>query len=93
VPRVISLAFWAGLWGILLWQLIRASRGGMYWTRAGVIGALAPTAVSMFVVAPLKGQAFAYGWDPKWLIGALIVNAAWGLGTALLMRVMNRAIP
>ena len=27
-PAVISLAFWGGVWGIALWALIRASRGG-----------------------------------------------------------------
>jgi hypothetical protein len=32
----------------------------------------------------------AFGWDPKVIVGALIVNTVWGLGTALLMRVINR---
>jgi hypothetical protein len=35
-PGVISLAFWGGVWGAL-WALIRASRGGAYWTKALVI--------------------------------------------------------
>jgi hypothetical protein len=32
-PAVISLAFWGGVWGIVLWALIRASRGGAYCAR------------------------------------------------------------
>jgi len=91
VPRVISLSFWGGVWGIVLWQVIKTARGGMYWTRAAVIGALAPTIVSLLIVAPLKGKGMGYGWDPKFIIGALIVNAVWGVGVAVLMRVMNRA--
>jgi hypothetical protein len=31
------------------------------------------------------------GWDPKIIIGALIVNGAWGLGLALLLRWLKRA--
>lgn len=85
VPAVISLAFWGGIWGIVLWALIRASRGGAYWTRAIVIGALGPSLVAWFVVMPLKGIGFAGGWDPKIIVGALLLNAAWGVGVALLM--------
>ena len=46
-PAAISLAFWGGVWGIVLWALIRASRGGAYWTKALVIGALAPSLVAV----------------------------------------------
>jgi hypothetical protein len=30
------------------------------------------------------------GFDPKILIGALILNGAWGFGVALLMRLMGQ---
>src|SRR5260370_39868223 len=53
-PAVISLAFWGGVWGIALWALIRASRGGAYWTKALVIGALAPSLVTWFVGMRMK---------------------------------------
>jgi hypothetical protein len=89
-PAVISLAFWGGVWGVGLWALIHASRGGAYWARALVIGALAPSLVAWFVVMPIKGMGFAGGWDPSIIIGALLLNGAWGLGVALLMRVLNR---
>lgn len=85
IPAVISLAFWGGLWGILLWFLIRDSSGAMYWVKAIAIGAVAPSLVAWFVAMPLKGMGIAGGWDPKIIIGALILNAAWGLGVALLM--------
>jgi hypothetical protein len=88
-PAVISLAFWGGLWGIVLWALIGASNGGAYWTMALVIGALGPSLVAWFVVMPIKGLGFAGGWDPKIIVGALLLNAGWGLGAALLMRLLN----
>ena len=90
VPAVISLAFWGGVWGIVLWALIGASGGGAYWVKALVIGALAPSLVAWFVVMPMKGMGLAGGWDPKVIIGGLLVNGGWGFGVALLMRLLNR---
>lgn len=86
VPAVLSLAFWGGLWGILLWQLIKNANGMGYWIKAIGIGAVGPSALALLVVFPLKGLAFAGGWDPKIIMGALILNAAWGLGLGLFMR-------
>jgi hypothetical protein len=57
VPQVLSLAFWGGIWGILLWLAIRGVEGSsLYWVFALVLGALAPSIVALFVVFPLKGS-------------------------------------
>jgi hypothetical protein len=85
VPAVMSLAFWGGVWGIAIWPLLRHAAGAAYWLRALLIGAVGPSAVALFVVFPLKGMGVAGGWDPKIIVGALILNGAWGLGVALLM--------
>src|SRR6266446_3085935 len=89
-PAVISLAFWGGVWGIVLWALIGASSGSAYWIKAVVIGALGPSLVFWFVVMPIKGMGFAGGWDPKVIVSGLLVNGAWALGAARLMRLLNR---
>ena len=87
IPAVISLAFWGGVWGILLWLAIRGSAGSAaYWILAWVIGAIAPTLVALLVVFPLKGQPIGGGWDPKILVGALLLNGVWGIGVALFLR-------
>jgi hypothetical protein len=87
VPAVISLAFWGGLWGIALWLLIRNRVGSVaYWGWALVFGAVAPTLVAGLVVAPIKGQPLAGGGSVSMIVMGLSVNAAWGLGTALMMR-------
>jgi hypothetical protein len=85
VPAVITLAFWGGVWGIAIWPLLRHAAGAAYWLRALLIGAVGPSAVALFVVFPLKRMGVAGGWDPKIIVGALILNGAWGLGVALLM--------
>src|SRR5215468_7162812 len=56
VPAVVSLAFWGGLWGILLWQCIARFSGPAFWLWAVVLGAILPSLVAWFVVMPLKGM-------------------------------------
>jgi hypothetical protein len=94
VPAVLSLAFWGGLWGILLWYILSRAKGakGMksYWILALLFGAMAPTAVAFFVVFPLKGQPVAGGWQPDILAGALLLNGAWGIGVASILRLFDR---
>lgn len=86
VPQVLSLAFWGGVWGILF-ALIEGQfpRGAMYWILALLFGAIFPTLVAWFVVFPLKGQPMAGGWEIPRMITGLIINGAWGLGTALFL--------
>jgi hypothetical protein len=93
MPSVLSLAFWGGLWGIALWYMIRNFRGGQHWVMALVLGAVLPSIVALFIVFPLKGMPMAGGWDPKILVGALLLNGAWGLGVAGLMAAMRRRLP
>jgi hypothetical protein len=92
VPQVISLAFWGGVWGIVF-ALIEGHfpRGAAYWICALVFGAIFPTLCAWFLVAPMKGQAMAAGWDLSRMIVGPIVNGAWGLGTALLLAIGYRA--
>ena len=87
VPQVISLAFWGGVWGILLWLAIWRAKPMKYWLAALVFGAILPSIVAWFVVFPLKGQPIAGGWKPMNLMMALLLNGAWGIGVALLMKI------
>lgn len=90
VPAVFSLAFWGGIWGIILWLLIARSGGATYWLLALLLGAILPSIVALFVVMPLKGLPVAGGWKAQVVVGALILNGAWGIGTALFMRLFQR---
>jgi hypothetical protein len=90
IPAVISLSFWGGVWGAILIPMIDRRRGTAYYVAALIIGALAPTLVAWFLVAPLKHQPIASGWNPKRMMIGPIVNGAWGLGTAWLYRVFER---
>jgi hypothetical protein len=89
IPQVVSLAFWGGVWAMALWPLLRRRTGGAGLAAWTIAGALGPSAVALFVVFPLKGLGMAGGWDPKIIVGALLLNAAWGLGTALFLRALK----
>ena len=88
VPSVISKAFWGGVWGAGLALLFGPLSGPQYWASWMLVGAVALTAVAFFVVAPLKGEPIPPLW-PRFASG-LLLNGAWGFGTALLLRLMMR---
>ena len=89
VPAVFSLAFFGGLWGMLLWLILGRLAGAKYWLGHIVLGALGPTVVAMLVVFPLKGMdVSAQTW-----IGGLLLNGFWGLGVAIFMRLMGARPP
>jgi hypothetical protein len=89
VPSVISLSFWGGVWGIIMIPVIDRFRGAAYWLWAIIFGAIAPTLVAWFLVAPLKHQPVAGGWKPAAMTIGPIVNACWGFGTALFYRLFS----
>lgn len=87
LPQIWSLAFWGGIWGIVFALTERAFPGGAwYWGLTLIFGAIGPTFVAWFVVFPLKGMALGAGWKPSGIISGLTINAAWGIGTALILQ-------
>lgn len=86
IPAIWSMSFWGGVWGIILAVIILNLRQKKsYWLTALLFGAFAPTAVFLFIVSPLKGMPFAADWELKRIATGLLVNGAWGLGTALIL--------
>ncbi|MBX6323328.1 MAG: hypothetical protein IRY94_16000 [Rhodospirillaceae bacterium] len=99
VPAVLSAAFFGGLWGavMLLALPARMAHGPGFWLAGLVFGAILPTAVALVVVLPLKGQPMGGGWQASRIVVGLLVNGAWGVGTALiaegLLRLTRRTAP
>ncbi len=92
VPSVINSAFWGGVWGIVFALVERRfPRGDGYWLAALLFGALAPTLVAWFVVAPLKGLPAGPPLSARILIGP-IVNGAFGLGTAFFLQLLRKGV-
>jgi hypothetical protein len=90
IPAMLSLAFWGGLWGMVLASIDdRFPRGGGYWGIAFLFGAICPSLVALLVVLPIKGQPLGGGWHPAFLTTAFVVNGAWGVGSALILRTLS----
>lgn len=93
VPRVLSLAFWGGIWGVLLLYVQRSFPGGAaYWIAACAFGAIFPTLVAWTLVPALKGHAVGAGFNAHRLITGLLINGAWGWGTALFLHIGMRTL-
>ena len=90
VPQLWSLAFWGGVWGIVLAAALGRLDGARLIVAATLFGAVAPTLVAWFVVAPLKGQPLAAGWAPAAMAIGPVVNAAWGLGAGIGLHLFGR---
>lgn len=90
VPQMWSLAFWSGVWGLVFAALAVRMQGARLILAALVFGAVLPTLVGWFVVAPLRGQPVANGFvlGRMW-IGPL-VNGIWGLGTGIFLALFTR---
>jgi hypothetical protein len=93
VPQILSLSFWGGVWGVAF-ALVegRIPRGAAYWFYAFLFGAIFPTLVAWFIVAPLKGQPVAGGREAARMLTAVLINGAWGLGTAFLLALGENAL-
>lgn len=91
-PQLATWLLWGGIWGIVLWGLIRRAQAAGYYVGAMILAAALLSAAYLFVVMPLAGLPFAANWMKHFIIGLLIVNAAWGLGLALFMRVFKPPI-
>lgn len=85
VPQVISLAFWGGLWGILLAALIRYARLPDLLTGL-LLGAVVCTLVGFTLVAQWRGMPMWAGGNSIVWWRAALLNGAWGWGAAFLMR-------
>lgn len=89
-PQLVSIAFWGGIWGIVLGLVSRLLGEGLrYWLLTALFGAVAPTLVAVAVVLPLK-DVQPSGDPAAALITGLAVNAAWALVTVASVRLFRR---
>jgi hypothetical protein len=80
VPLIISLAFWAGVWGIVM--VLAAPRLKQPFWIVCLIVSVAASLVQIFVVPPLRGGAIStdvIGW-----VRGFVINGVWGIGVAII---------
>ena len=93
VPQVLSSAFWGGLWGIVLVLCMTVWRSADRLWVALLFGGMLPTLIGILVVTPLKGGDPLARLEIAGLLRGFVINGAWGLGTAIAYRLLNRGRP
>ena len=85
VPRIASLCYWGGLYGLAFGAAL--PRRAPLWLLGLGLGLLA-TLVLWFVVAPLKGQPVAGGFVPLRMLVTVLIHGAWGIGVGLILSLL-----
>jgi hypothetical protein len=87
VPRIVSLCFWGGVWGVLFGAVWKGTRATFWW--GGLILGFIAAAFGLIVVAAIKGQPIGGGWQLNNWIRSLLINGTWGLGVGLILTVLT----
>ncbi len=83
VPLVLDLCFWGGLYGIVFGLL--APRFSLPFWLCGIILGFIAALAGMFIVAAIKHNPIANGWQPWPIARSLLINGFWGLGVGLIL--------
>jgi hypothetical protein len=86
VPKSLSFAFWAGLWGVAYALLEPRLTALLAWWLGGLVFGLAPLVVYWFVVLPAKGFGVGGGFHPAMVPIEIAFHAVFGIGTAIIFR-------
>jgi hypothetical protein len=86
VPKSLSLAFWAGLWGLVYAGLEPRLTARFGWWAGGLVFGLAPLIVYWLVVLPLKGLGVGGGFRPAMVPIEVAFHLVFGIGTAIIFR-------
>ncbi|WP_376802946.1 hypothetical protein [Candidatus Raskinella chloraquaticus] len=94
VPLFLSLAFWAGVWGIAYVFIADRLPKSINPMLAGALfGVLLPTLAGWTVIAAMKGQPLFSGFNPERLAAATIANSIWGASIPLFCNWLSRVFP
>ncbi len=88
LPKVVSLAFWGGIWGIVMVLCLRRFAMGTRLWLAFLFGGILPTLAGTLIVAPLKGLPVPI--QPARLMFGFVINGVWGLGTMIFYQLLDR---
>jgi hypothetical protein len=86
VPKSLSLAFWAGLWGLAYAVLEPRLTTLFGWWQGGLVFGALPLLVYWFVVLPLKGLGIGGGFHLAMVPIEIAFHAIFGIGTAIIFR-------
>jgi tetrahydromethanopterin S-methyltransferase subunit C len=86
VPRVLSLCFWGGLYGIVFGLLMPKFRLPIW--LCGLLTGFIAAFVDMVIVNAIKGLPIGGGWVLMNWARSLLIFGSWGLGLGLILPLM-----
>ncbi|HYF08156.1 MAG TPA: hypothetical protein VD970_11080 [Acetobacteraceae bacterium] len=90
VPAILSLAFWGGVWGVVI-AAVADRRPDWNPVLVGlVIGAVFCVLVGWTVVAALRGQPMMAGWNLARWWPSILINGAFGAAAGLFYALLAR---
>ena len=88
VPRYVNLAFWGGVWGLVLNFFFHHLTGARYWLAWILAGALVVAATALFIVPAIKGLPIATPTQQRLMISGFL-NGMFGLGVAVWLSILG----
>ncbi len=88
VPRIASLAFWAGIYGAVF-ALLTPRIHTPLWLAGIALGVVAGLTGGL-IVSPLRGDPIAFGGSAYGLARSMLINGFWGLGFGLILPLLGR---
>lgn len=92
IPVVAWLALWGALWGLVVWSLVRRAEAAGYYVGAIILGGALLTGAAAAITPWLGGAVFGVsltGYAMNAIGVVLAANAAYGLGFAVIMRLLH----
>ena len=83
IPYIADVCFRSGLYGAVF-GLLAPRLTLPLWCCGLILGCLAAL-MAMFVVGPIKGHPFAYGWHTWPMARSLLINGSWGVGVGIIL--------
>jgi hypothetical protein len=92
VPQLASIAFWGGVWGIVIAAILAARPGWPPMLVGLLVGAIGCVLVGFTVVAALRGQPLMAAFDMNRWWRSVLINGAFGWGVGVLILAARRFI-
>ena len=87
IPALVSLSFWGAMYGVVFALLQPRFRRPLW--QVGIGLGLIAGLVTLLILLPLKGLPVAHSWAVWPIAHTLILNASWGLGTGLILPLLQ----
>jgi len=92
LPQLASMAFWGGVWGIVIAAILAARPAWPPMLVGLLVGAIGCVLVGFTLVAALRGQPLMAVFDTNRWWRSILINGAFGWGVGVLVLAARRVI-